>query len=68
MQSTTNTNSNQMKPEDRRERTTPGGEPWTGLSALTVDDLADLQWICAPKFAKNGRRPRNPVVQANATH
>jgi hypothetical protein len=67
MQSTTNTNSNQTKPEERGERKTPGGEPWTSLSALTVEDLADLQWICAPKFARTGRRMRKPVAEANAT-
>ncbi len=58
MHTTTNTNSTEMKPDDHADRPAPGGEPWTSLSALTVEDLADLQWISAPKFARADRRTR----------
>jgi 2-polyprenyl-3-methyl-5-hydroxy-6-metoxy-1,4-benzoquinol methylase len=48
----TNTNSTDPKQTATAVDQTPGGEPWTNLSALTIEDLVELQWVNERKFAR----------------
>jgi hypothetical protein len=48
----TNTNPTDPKQTASAVDQTPGGEPWTNLSALTVENLVELQWVNERKFAR----------------
>ncbi len=68
MQMTPHTDSTTTQHGDGVDQSTPGGEPWTKLSGLTVEDLVELQWVNERKFAKDiCNTPKGSAERAQVT-